>query len=75
MKIDTDKIDEAVLALLCLTLHDGCRAWKSFDWDATNRLHEKGFLENPANKAKSFELTEKGLRESERLFEKLFAKV
>jgi hypothetical protein len=26
MEIDHDKIDEAVLALLWLTLHDGCRA-------------------------------------------------
>ncbi len=42
MEIDEEKIDEAVLALLYLTLHDGGRAWKSFDWDAMNRLHEKG---------------------------------
>jgi len=28
------KIDEAVLALLYLTLHDGDRAWKGHDWDA-----------------------------------------
>ena len=27
VEIDTDKIDEAVLALLYLTLHDGVRAW------------------------------------------------
>ena len=33
MDIDTDKIDEAVLALLYLTLHDGVRAWKGHDWD------------------------------------------
>jgi hypothetical protein len=44
MEVDNDKIDEAVLALLYLTLHDGARAWKSFDWDAMNRLHEKGTL-------------------------------
>ena len=31
MEIDTDKIDEAVLALLYLTLHDRFRAWKGFD--------------------------------------------
>ena len=31
MEIDHDKIDESVLALLWLTLHDGCRAWKGFD--------------------------------------------
>ncbi len=41
MEIDEEKIDEAVLALLCLTLHDDGRAWKSFDWDAMNRLHVK----------------------------------
>lgn len=34
MEIDEEKIDEAVLALLYLTLHDGGRAWKSVDWDA-----------------------------------------
>jgi len=38
--LDTRKIDDAVLALLYLCLHDGTRAWKGFDWDAMNRLHE-----------------------------------
>ena len=73
MEIDNDKIDEAVLALLYLTLHDnGERAWKSHDWDAMNRLHEKGYISNPVGKAKSVRLTPEGLRESEQLFEKLF---
>lgn len=74
MEADHDKIDEAVLALLYLTLHDGTRAWKSFDWDAMNRLHEKGYITDPVGKAKSVVLTEEGLRESERLFVKLFSK-
>jgi len=74
MDIDTDKIDEAGLALLYLTLHEDHRAWKSFDWDSTNRLCEKGFISNPANKAKSVALTDKGLLESERLFKKMFVK-
>jgi len=74
MDIDNDKIDEAVLALLSLTLHDDVRAWKSFDWDAMNRLFEKGYILNPVGKAKSVVLTEKGLAESERLFTKLFSK-
>jgi hypothetical protein len=47
MEIDHDKIDEAVLALMWLTLHDGCRAWKSFDWSATDRLYQKGFICDP----------------------------
>ncbi|MCZ7649585.1 MAG: DUF6429 family protein [Planctomycetota bacterium] len=74
MDADTDKIDEAVLALLYLTLHHKERAWKSFDWDAMNRLHEKGFISDPVRKAKSVFLTPEGLQESERLFKKLFAK-
>lgn len=74
MDIDNDKIDEAVLALLYLTLHNEDRAWKSFDWDAMNRLHEKGYISNPVGKAKSVWLTEEGLRESERLCKKLFSR-
>jgi Domain of unknown function (DUF6429) len=74
MDYDTDKVDEAVLALLYLTLHDGARAWKSFDWDAMNRLHDKGYIANPIGKAKSVIFTEAGLQEAERLFKKLFGK-
>jgi len=74
MEIDTEKIDEAVLALLYLTLDEGDRAWKGFDWDTMNRLHENGFISNPVSKAKSVVLTDKGLQESERLFMKLFVK-
>ncbi len=74
MDIDTKKIDETVLALLHLTLHDGTRAWKGFDWDTMNRLHQHGFISDPVGQAKSVVLTDEGLRESERLFKELFAK-
>ena len=74
MDIDTDKIDEAVLALLYLTLHDGGRAWKSHDWNAMNRLHHKGLILDPVNKAKSVALTAAGLREAERLFKRAFVR-
>jgi hypothetical protein len=47
MDIDTKKIDETVLGLLHLTLHDGARAWKGFDWDTMNRLHQNGFISDP----------------------------
>jgi hypothetical protein len=72
MKLDTDKIDRAVLALPYLGLHDGERTWKGFDWDAMNRLHEKGYISDPVGKAKSVLFTEEGLAESERLLEELF---
>lgn len=45
MEFDTDKIDDATLALLYLTLHDRTRAWKGHDWDTLDRLHEKGLIE------------------------------
>ena len=72
-----DKIDEAVLALLYLGVHDrapamGARTWKSFDWDAMNRLHEKGLISNPVSKAKSVVLSESGLRQAEEAFHRLF---
>jgi hypothetical protein len=73
MNFNPDKVDEAVLALLYLNLHNGARAWKSFDWDAMDRLHEKGYISNPVGKAKSVVFTEEGLEESERLFKKLFS--
>jgi Domain of unknown function (DUF6429) len=74
MNYDAGKVDEAVLALLYLTLHDGARAWKSFDWEAMNRLYEKGYISNPVGKAKSVVFTEEGLREAERLFQQLLGK-
>ena len=74
MEIDTNKIDEAVLGLLWLTLHDGRRAWKGFDWGALDRLHEKGLIADPANKAKSVVLTDEGLTRAEELFKALFTR-
>lgn len=73
MDIDTDRVDQAVLALLYLGLHDHGRAWKGFDWEAMGRLHAKGFISDPVGKAKSVVFTEEGLREAERLFQELFA--
>ena len=74
MTISEDKIDEAALALLYLTLHDGFRAWKNFDWSVLSRLHAKGLIENPVGKTKSVVFSDEGLRESRRLFEALFTK-
>ncbi len=72
---DRNKVDEVVLALMYLTLHNGDRAWKGFDWDALDRLHEKGWISNPRSKAKSVVLTEEGLAEAARLFEQYFSKM
>jgi hypothetical protein len=73
MEYDKDKVDEMVLVLLYLTTHEqGTRAWKNMDWDAMNRLHDKGYIGNPKTKAKSVTLTEKGEKLSEELFRKHF---
>lgn len=73
LEIDEDKIDDAVLALLLLTLHDGHRAWTGLDWDALGRLHQKGLILDPVGKTKSVMLTDEGLRRSQTLFTTLFA--
>lgn len=73
MELNTGKLDETVLALLYLGIHEENRTWKSFDWGTMNRLYEKDFISNPVGKAKSVLLTEEGLRESERLFKKMFS--
>jgi len=74
MDYDEQKVDDAVLGLLYLTLHNGAQAWKSFDWDALNRLHQKGCISNLVSKAKSVVLTDEGLKAAERLFNQLFAR-
>ena len=75
MELDTDKIDQAVLALLSLGRHEGYRVWKGFDWEVMNRLHAKGYITDPVSKARSVLLTEEGARESERLLYELFGRL
>lgn len=76
MAYNKDKVDEMTLALLYLVMHsdrDGSRAWKGFDWETMNRLHEKGYISNPKGKAKSVALSDEGARMAEVLFKKHFA--
>lgn len=74
MNLDLQKIDEAVLALLLLGRHDGARAWKGFDWDALDRLHQAGYISDPRGKAKSVVFTEEGLARAEQMLEAMFGK-
>lgn len=77
MELDEEKIDQAVLALLYLTSFgdDGpVGAWKGHDWDALDRLHQKGLISNPKSKNKSVYFTEEGAKHSEELCRKLFGK-
>ena len=72
MAVEQNRIDDAVPALLQLTLHDGDRAWKGFDWDTLGRLHAKGLIGDPVGKARSVVLTPEGLARSGALFRRLF---
>jgi len=74
MELDTEKIDRAVLALMYLGVHEEWRAWKGFDWDAMNRLHEKGFISDPVGKAKSVVFTEAGRDQARQLLAELFGR-
>ena len=74
MDYDENKVDEVVLALMYLTLHDEVRAWKGFDFESLGRLHEKGFIRDPKNKTKSVVLTDEGLAKSKALFEEYFGR-
>ena len=72
---DKDKVDDATLALLWLTVHRdnfGPRAWKGFDWDTLDRLHAKGLIGNPKAKAKSVVITEEGEERAKHLFQQMF---
>jgi hypothetical protein len=71
--IDQEKIESMVLALLHLTTFKdrfGLRAWKGHDWQVLDSLHAKGYISNPASKAKSIAFTEEGAKLSKELFEK-----
>ena len=70
--LDTDKLAEAALAILSLTLHDDGRVWKGLDWDLLDLLDEKGWIVNARSKAKSVALTDEGEHLAEEFLRKHF---
>ena len=76
MQTDNNKVDEAVLVMLHLTSysdHGITRAWKSLDWDALDRLHERGLISEPRSKARSVVFSEEGRRLADESFHALFS--
>ena len=72
---DKRRVQDTVLALMHLNAHQdkfGWRAWKSFPWEATDGLHERGLIDDPRSKAKSVALTDGGARLVEQMFAELF---
>lgn len=77
MDYNKEKVDQATLALMWLVTETnkyGSRAWKGFDWETLDRLHEKGFISDPKRKTKSVALSDEAVELSESLFKKLFGK-
>ena len=73
--IDWNKIEEMTLALMHLTSfgeRGAVRSWKGHAWEVLNRLHARGWIDNPIGKAKSVNLTDEGTRRSREFFEKHF---
>jgi hypothetical protein len=71
-ELNEEGIDEAVLALLYLNFYHCGVVWKGFDWDAMNRLHEKGLISDPVRKAKSVGFSEEGEKQARKVFEQMF---
>ena len=72
--LDADKLAEAALAILSLTLHDNGRVWKSLDWDLLDLLWEKGWVVEARTRAKSVVLTEEGERLAREFLQKHFGR-
>jgi hypothetical protein len=52
MDIDEEKIDDAALAILSISMDKNRSAWKQVDWSITNRLYEKVFNHKPVGTTK-----------------------
>ncbi|WP_460927094.1 DUF6429 family protein [Pseudomonas sp. MC6] len=72
MEYDDKLMEDAVLALLAALSSDDGNAWKGFDFEIMNRLHEQGFISNPVNRNKSVWLTEEGLERGRAIAARLF---
>jgi hypothetical protein len=72
LKLNEERIDDTVLALLYLNLYHCAVVWKAFDWDAMNRLHEKGLISDLVRKAKSVRFSEEGEKQARKIFERRF---
>lgn len=73
-ELDTDRLDDAALAILSLTLHNANRVWKRIDWEITDRLHAKGLIHDPSGTAKSLTLTDEGLARARDALAAIFSK-
>ncbi|MBC3436771.1 hypothetical protein HU735_15215 [Pseudomonas sp. BW16M2] len=74
MEYDDQLIEDAVLALLATFSFNNGNAWKGFDFQVMNKLHEKAFITKPWGKAKSVWLTPEGMERGRMIADQLFTK-
>ncbi len=72
MEYDMKLIDDAVLALLAAYSSDDGNAWKGYDFEIMNRLHEQGLISNPVNRNKSIWLTKEGVARGREIAGRMF---
>lgn len=65
-------IEDTVLALLALYSFNGGQAWKRFDFEIMNRLHEQGMISQPRGRAESVRLSPEGLERGQQIAGRLF---
>lgn len=73
-KIDYQKFDEAILAILLFSKDDCGQTLKVIDEDTLIRLHSHDLIENPSDDENILRFRPKGQIEAERLFAQLFYK-
>lgn len=74
MPYDDAKIEEAVLALFGVFEFENGRAWKRFDFDVMDTLHQKGYITDPKGRHESVHLTEQGMKSAKRSAGELFGR-
>ena len=74
-KIDHERILEGALAILSLSRFEEDRAWKGLNWDLLDEMHKRGWISNPATKAKSIIFSDEGLKLAKEYLDKYFAKL
>jgi hypothetical protein len=72
--LDQEKLAEAALGILSLTLDENGNVWKMLNWDLMNLLFNKGWLQDPIRKTKSVQLTPEGQAVAEDFLVKHFEK-
>jgi hypothetical protein len=73
-RVDPELLDDAVPAILYYNEATADGAWKSLPWEATDRLHKKGYISDPAKARKSVDIHQEGYDRARAAFERLFVR-